>query len=122
METLIRCNILIGLYRLLHLPGILIWRGVRDWIGLTVKPLYTNPLFKNLSPCPRRESQYSGCLRTLRYPSFRGQVLNLFWFVMVWLVLKSPELRTPGGLRFLIWRLVVNVFDEVHPTNMAEPA
>ena len=33
-----------------------------------------------------------------------------------------PELRTIGGLRFLIWRLVVNVLDEVNLTNMTEPA
>ena len=41
---------------------------------------------------------------------------------MVWLVLKTLELRTFGGLRFLIWRLVVKVFHEVNHTNMAEPA
>ena len=41
---------------------------------------------------------------------------------MVWLVLKTPESRTLGGLRFIIWQLMVKVLYEVNHTNVAEPA
>ena len=46
----------------------------------TVKMLYKNPLFKNLSPYPGgiHQIQVASTLRTLGYPSFWSQVLN-FW-------------------------------------------
>ena len=45
----------------------------------TVKTLYKNPLFKNLSPYPGgiHKIQDASTLRTLGYPSFWGQVLIL---------------------------------------------
>ena len=44
----------------------------------TVKTLYKNPLFQNLSPYPGgiHKIQVASTLRTLGYPSFGGQVLN----------------------------------------------
>ena len=41
---------------------------------ITVNILYKNPLFKNLSPYPRRDSQNSGCfkIKNLRVPLLPG--------------------------------------------------
>ena len=51
--------------------------------------LYKNPLFKNLSPYLRRDSQtqVASKLRTLGYPSFRGPVRIVRWVevVSLWL-------------------------------------
>ena len=54
----------------------------RSWLSRasTVKTLYKNPLFKNLSPYPGgiHKIQVASTLRTIGYPSFGGQVLH-FW-------------------------------------------
>ena len=52
------------------------------YICSTVNVLCKNPLFKNLSPYLRRDShkvQVASELRTLGYPSFRGQTLLSCW-------------------------------------------
>ena len=57
--------------------------------------LYKNPLFKNLSPRPLRDSQMQAAskLRTLGYPSFWDQVLIFCWVevVSLWLGLLGKH-------------------------------
>ena len=58
----------------------------------TVNVLHKNPLFKNLSPYPRRDSQNSGCfkIKNLRVPLLSGSgsyfMLGGSGFVVAWLV------------------------------------
>ena len=67
--------------------------------------LYKNPLFKNLSPYPQGDSQNSGCFNLTTLAAFGIRFFFLLGgsgFVVAWLVMQTPEIRTlPAAARWL---------------------